>query len=247
MNKIYLAVAVMFGLVSGVVFADQSDSSKTDQVKVADESKKPLVVRIGNIKYDGKEFKISPDDFPNGVYVSTRMKFLFRDPVRFEKVEEIIAKKMQEYGFKIASSHESSSGTLFFNGYKFAEINKGETDKLSRGLSIADNVLGAVLGGKLMGTQYVLTNGVNLQLDYKDVALSVYYTRQSQGEQYKDIAGVLDEKSTVFARAEYSEDNYVVSTILLDKLLDEWAKQHISTNKSSNDQPASSVAVTENK
>ena len=131
MKKIYVVAVLMFGLVSAGVFA--GDQSPT---KASETQEKPIVVRITNVKSGGADFTISPEDFPNGVFISTRVKFVFRDPVRYEKVEEMIAKKMQGYGFKIAKNPEEASGTLFFHGHKFAEIDKGETDKLSEDLAL---------------------------------------------------------------------------------------------------------------
>ena len=96
-----------------------------------------------------------------------------------------------------------------------------------------------------MGAQYTMTNGVNLQLDSQDISLSIYYPGRVPSDKNKQIVGVLEDKSILFAHAEYSEDTFITSALLLNQTLDAWAKTHIITDKTSNSLAASAVANTE--
>lgn len=225
MKKNHFIVAVVLALVAFGAVAEETAApaaAAADKgVKADDAAKTEPVVQVITTKVIGDEYKISPADFPNGVFVIAQIKPLFRDPVRYDKVGALLANKLQSYGFKIAAKQEDASATLAFGGLDFAEIEKGETDRLSRALSIADKVGGSLLGFKLNGAQYVMANGISLQLGKKTSSLGVAFTGPSQGDKAKRVT------STITAGC--SEDTYRVSAILLDMNFNEWAKAHIVT------------------
>jgi hypothetical protein len=185
-------------------------------------SENPVCVKVGNAKSKPDEYKISPSQFPNGIFVSVIRKPMFRDPVRFPNVEKILAAELKEYGFKIADSSESASAVISFNTnleLDLTEIEKGETDRVSRGLSVLDNVAGVFLRGKLSGNQAVMANGISLKLSNKRIALTADLDNRSQDKKLENSLENMD--------AYYSEDGYETSTKLLILALDEWAKAHI--------------------
>ncbi len=234
MKKTY---GILLILASLMVFKAQAEEAVQTVTKNESQSgQTPLIVRVDKPRFSFDDFQIKPDNFPNGIYVMAMKKPLFRDPVYFPKVGSIVTEKLKNLGFKIASSPETADAVLTFNGsseLKFEEIEKGETDRVSRGLTIADNLMGAALGGKLMGNTYVLVNGVTLNLDNKNVAIEI------------KIKGVKDESlnkhSALTMYAQYNEDTYVTSEKLVGLLVDEWAKKCVTgaaaTNSTASAQP----------
>jgi hypothetical protein len=185
-------------------------------------SEKPVCVKVGNAKSKPDEYKISPSQFPNGIFVSVIRKPLFKDPIRFQKVEEILARELKEYGFKMADSRESASAVISFNtnsDLDLAEIEKGVTDRVSRGLGVLDEVAGVFLRGKLSGAQAVVANGINLNLSNKRTVLVADLDNKSQDKKVENSVESMD--------AYYSENNFETSTKLLILALDEWAKTHV--------------------
>lgn len=194
----------------------------------------PVCVKVGNVQSHEERYKISPTDYPNGIYVSVVRKPLWRDPIHFPTVEKILADSLKRRGFTIAENQADASATLAFNtsnDLDLAEIDKGQSNNVSRALSIADNVLGVVLRGKLSGAESVMANGVNLNLRNKMITMEANLSNPGNS---------VTKRSVISMGAYYSEDNYETSTKLLILAFDEWAKLHVVENKS---QPA--VAATQ--
>lgn len=244
MKKNHSIVAAVLALVAFGAVAEETAvpvAAPADQVAKADDAAKTApVVQVITTKVIGDEYRISPADFPNGVFVIARIKPLFRDPVQYDKIGALLANKLQSYGFKIAGKQEDASATLAFGGLDFDEIEKGETDRLSRALSVADKVGGSLLGFKLNGAQYVMANGISVQLGKKTTSLGISFTGPSPGDKVK--------KATASITVGCSEDTYRVSAILLDMNFNEWAKAHVVTAGTTSSTgtaspPAASVAA----
>jgi hypothetical protein len=218
MKKIFYMLAVVMGLMAFSVQAEE--------VAKPAEANAP-VVRISVMEYGGSDEKYSPKDFPNGVIVLAGKRPLFSKPVYSELVDQMLEQNLQKRGFKIANNQETADVAFYVvsTTIDFSEIDKGQNDNLKRGLSIADDIAGIVLGAKLSGNQTVLTNGVNINLHKSKHTLGVVAERK----------GVKDVASRIAIESAVSEDTPKVSEMLVELMFDEWAKVHIVESEPNNE------------
>lgn len=191
---------------------------------------KPVCVKVGNVQSAKDDYKLSPADYPKGIYVSVVAKPLWFDPIRYRNIEMILADMLKNRGFTIAENPEDASVTLavrMSSEFEMSDIDKGQSDNSTIAVGIAHNIMSRVLGVKVYGGQDIQTNGVNMRLSTKMLAMEVDL-KSSPAENATKI-------SRITMAAFYSEDNYMTSTKLLILAFDEWTKLHVVENKN---QPA---------
>ena len=193
------------------------------------------------------DFKVSPKDYPNGVYIQVQKGGLFSKPTRYDKVEAILVEKFKQQGFRIAETRETADATASaFSSIDFSEIQESKNNKLARGLSIADDVVGILANAKLSGGQSLIVNGINVQI-HKKKHWALFSLIRANGQELNGGINVV---------ADYSEDTPVVSAALLGLMFDEWAKKHVTVSQDvispnpagvQSNSAASPVVVTANK
>jgi hypothetical protein len=210
MNKMILVLAMLFG--SGVAQAD--DVKKTDE---------PVHVTLVSVDttHAGANVKISPSDYPKGVFV--RVKEMFGErPVS----ASIFAGKLRAQGFKIAEKADDADVvfTIRSSTLNFKDID-ANTD------SFAANKADAVAG--LVGAA-VLTGGLSLLVsDYSFLSNKkpVYTDMSIRIEPSKE-----DKFTLTAATIKTDASNSKVTRVSFEIIADEWMKAHV---KEESVQPAS--------
>jgi len=212
MIKLLLVLAMLFGF--GVALADD--------VKKVDEPVHVTLVSVDTTKA-GANVKISPNDYPKGVFV--RVKEMFGErPVS----AAIFAGKLRAQGFKIVEKAEDANVvfTIRSSTLNFKDID-ANTD------SIAANKADGVAG--LVGAA-VLTGGLSLLVsDYSFLSNKkpVYTDMTIRIEPSKE-----DKFTLTAATIKTDASNNKVTRVSFEIMADEWIKAHLSKVESV--QPASS-------
>ena len=137
--KFKFVVAVVFMMMIGV-------SAWADDVKPAEPA---VLAALSQMKQYGDDIKITPTDYPNGVFVRIK-EWSGERPIS----ASIFAGKLRSAGFKIADKAEDADAVIMVGGsMSFSEIDKGIDGGISAGK--ADVIIGAVIGA-------ISTNGLNL-------------------------------------------------------------------------------------
>jgi len=213
MNKMILVLAMLFG--SGVAQAD--DVKKTDE---------PVHVTLVSVDttHAGANVKISPSDYPKGVFV--RVKEMFGERT---VSASIFAGKLRAQGFKIAEKADDADVvfTIRSSTLNFKDID-ANTD------SIAANKADAVAG--LVGAA-VLTGGLSLLVsDYSFLSNKkpVYTDMSIRIEPSKE-----DKFTLTAATIKTDASNSKVTRVSFEIMADEWIKAHV--RKAESAQPASAA------
>lgn len=178
--------------------------------------------RVTNPEQRLDNFKISPGDYPKGVYILVEVGCIWCKKTKLDKVEAIYAERLKAHGVKIAAKREEADvlirvGTV---GVDPAEIQDGKNDNWKRGLSLADDLIGFAAGAKISGGVSIITNGLpDLKLSKKQIGVAVQILDPITEKQHK--------LGMVMMTAEYSEDTPVVSAALIALGMDEWVKQYV--------------------
>ncbi len=213
MMKLILALAMLFGF--GV--------AQADDVKNQDEPVHVTLVSV-DTTHAGANVKISPNDYPKGVFV--RVKEMFGErPVS----ASIFAGKLRAQGFKIVEKFEDADVvfTIRSSTLNFKDID-ANTD------SIAANKADGVAG--LVGAA-VLTGGLSLLVsDYSFLSNKkpVYTDMTIRIEPSKE-----DKFTLTTAAIKTDASNSKVTRVSFEIMADEWIKAHLS--KAESGQPASAT------
>jgi PBP1b-binding outer membrane lipoprotein LpoB len=211
MKKMILVLAMLFG--SGV--------AQADEVKKPDEPVHVTLVSV-DTTHAGANVKISPSDYPKGVFV--RVKEMFGErPVS----ASIFAGKLRAQGFKIVEKAEDADVVFIIRSstLNFKDID-ANTD------SIAANKADGVAG--LVGAA-VLTGGLSLLVsDYSFLSNKkpVYTDMSIRIEPSKE-----DKFTLTAATIKTDASNSKVTRVSFEIMADEWIKAHLS--KAESVQPAS--------
>jgi len=213
MNKMILVLAMLFG--SGV--------AQADDVKKPDEPIHVTLVSADTTKA-GANVKISPIDYPKGIFV--RVKEMFGErPVS----ASIFAGKLRAQGFKIAEKADDADVvfTIRSSTLNFKDIDESKD-------SIAANKADGVAG--LVGAA-VLTGGLSLLVsDYSFLSNKkpVYTDMTIRIEPSKE-----DKFTLTTAAIKTDAGNHKVTQVSFEIMADEWIKAHVS--KAASAQPASAA------
>lgn len=176
----------------------------------------------------GKDFKISPSDYPNGVFV--RVKELFGErPVS----ASIFAAMLREHGFKIADKAENADVVMLIRS---SEFNFKDIDQNSGSVSTqkVDGIAGAAISAIATGGLSLLSTDFSFLSNRKPVyeSLTVLLTPTRNGESKEQVTG-LTGSVKVDGSAQGTRDSFVLFS-------NEWLKMHLRDADAA--QPASAVA-----
>jgi hypothetical protein len=226
MKKLKLFAATLMLLSFSAAFADDLEASG-----VAADGKSNFYVKLSNLSEsafgdDSTEYILAPSDFPKGIYVRVTVMSGFFHLRTLDKVKAGFEEKLRKLGFTITKKREDSSVAMPFgsNSLNLAEIEDGENNNFRRSLSVIDDIAGAVLSHKYMGSINTAENGlkINLKMHRKEVDLNFWV--MTPGEDNKRLYG-----THLHGFADYSEDTPVVNAAIVSMLFDEWAKKHVKT------------------
>jgi hypothetical protein len=210
------------------VFALLSWVAQADEVKQAVAQQAHAQVVSATSLSVGKDFKVSPNDYPNGVFV--RVKELFGErPVS----ASIFAAILREHGFKIADKAEDADVVVLVRS---SEFNFKAIDQNTGSVSAQkiDGVAGAAISALATGGLSLLSTDFSFLGNKKPICASMTVTLTSSKngvvtEQTTGLTGSIKVDGTV----QGTRDSFVLFS-------DEWLKMHLRNADAA--QAASAVA-----
>jgi hypothetical protein len=216
MKKMILAVAMTIGF--GAALAEETKPAEPVHA---------YLVSVDTSKH-GADIKLSPSDYPNGVYVLIK-EFSGERPGS----EAIFADKLRAHGFKIADKAENADAIFRVgsSSISFKDIDQNTNSVAARKV---DGVTGAVISAVATGGISLLTTDLsflgNKKPVYNNMIVEIVSGSKKEGV-----------KITVMnASIKTDADNAQVTRVSFEIMLDEWLKAHLSNYVAS--QPASVVA-----
>lgn len=214
MRKMIFVVAM---LMVGFGVAQAGDAKKVDEVHVT-------LVSVEHI--EGADIKISPSDYPNGVFV--RVKEMWGErPVS----AAIFAEKLRAKGFKITEKAEDADVVLLVRSgsLNFKDIDESTDSIAANKLDGMAGVAGAALvtgGLSLLVSDYSFLG--NSKPIYSDMIVRFEPGKKTDVSKVTALAGAIKTDA----------NNHMVTRASFEVLTDEWLKAHLKGNAV---QPATST------
>ncbi len=220
MKQIIAAVLMLIGF--GVVQAEE--------VKPA-EPVHAYLVSVNSSK-TGADVKISPSDYPNGVYVLIKnwSKELLIS-------ESIFDDKLRAQGFKIADKPENADATfrIASSTISFKDIDQNASSIAARKV---DGVTGAVISAIATGGLSILSTDYsffgNQKAIYNNMLVEIASSKKSVDKPKVTVTN---------ASIKMDADNVLATRVSYEIMVDEWLKAHLVNYGAS--QPISAVAPTQ--
>lgn len=210
------------------VFALFFGAAQADEVKqVAATQAHAQVVSAASLPV-GKDFRVSPSDYPNGVFV--RVKEVFGErPVS----ASIFAEMLRERGFKIADNADDADVVVLIRSgtFNFKDIDQNSGSVAAQKI---DGVAGAAIAAIATGGLSLLATDFSFLSNKKPVyaSMSVFLSTTKKGEnkeQETGLTGAIKVDGTV----QGTRESFVLFS-------NEWFKMHLRDADAT--QPASAVA-----
>jgi hypothetical protein len=206
-----------------------AQSIMADEVKKADASVHITIVKINPVvNVRAANVKISPSDYPKGVYVIATEVFGERP-----KSAGLFANKLRQAGFKITETKESADLILNIGSttMNFKEIEESASSVISNN---GDRVAGLIGGAVLTGGLSLLVSDYSF-LDKTKPFYADMIVHIGQGKEDKDF-------TMVNATLKTDAKNYQTTQACFEVMIDAWVKAYV-LSEVSNSNVVSGVAA----
>lgn len=177
-------------------------------------------IQVNNIDHSpmGAEVVISPESFPNGIFVEAK-----KWSTQYPTVMKIVSEKFKLRGFKLANSPESADAVIrvISTQMSFSDIETNESTLTAQQKdAIVGSVIGAITTGGISLLAFGLPDLSNEKPRYADFMVRIM-TKDG-----KDISTL----AKCYVKSD-SKNNAVVNRAFLEIMADEWLKAHVAQDK----------------
>lgn len=212
MKRLVLAVVLMVSL--NGVYAEEVKQAEQQPVHVA---------LISAETTSGADLKVSPSDYPNGIFIKVNRGGL-------PKSAAIFADKLRAHGFKIADTAENAD-VLFKVGSTTINFKDIENNTDSIAPQKIDGVAGAVIAGVFTGGLSLLVTDYSFLSNNKPTHADMWVNVESGKKEKQDKDTFLS--GTIKADA----SNSTVTRASFDLMSEAWLKAHLN-NEGANGAPS---------